>query len=185
MRCDAMRFFYWTGYFVCDCFHSRDLRPTSSDVARRRIAIAPGAKNLRIACDRERIPRAHNSVQTGISWLWVYADMHVQHTNKIANFKFSTKKTKSFWSWCGRENICLIYHNLVIEISVEVTHVKILSKWHSKILFKCSWNFVPWSLNSLTKRWHEPSVPLFIKIWCTLNLFLHFLFSLFRCTNKI
>ena len=164
------------------------LRPTSSDVARRRIAIAPGAKNLRIACDGERILRAHNSVQTGISWLWVYADMHVYcvaHKTRWQISNFTLKKTKSFWSWCGRENICLIYHNLVIEISVEVTHGKILSNWHSKILFKYSWNFVSWSLNSLTQWLYEPSVPLFIKIWCTLNLFLHFLFSLFRYTTKI
>ena len=68
------------------------LRPTSSDVVRRRTAIAPGAKTLRIACDAERIPRAHNCVQTGIPWLWVYADMHVQH--KVAEFNFFTVKTQ-------------------------------------------------------------------------------------------
>ena len=124
------------------------------------MAIAPGAKNLRIACDGERILRAHNSVQTGISWLWVYADMHVYcvaHKTRWQISNFTLKKTKSFWSWCGRENICLIYHNLVIEISVEVTHGKILSNWHSKILVEYFWNFVPWilmmqSLNDPKKR---------------------------------
>ena len=75
------------------------LRPTSSDIARRRTAIAPGAKNLRIACDEERILRAHNCVQNckqGSPGYECTLTCMCSTQNKIANFKFSTKKLKAF-----------------------------------------------------------------------------------------
>ena len=95
-RCDAMRcdFSIELVILCVTVFIHTILRPTSSDVARRRTAIAPGAKNLRIACDEERIPCAHNFVQNckkGFSGHECTLTCMCSTQNKMAKFYFSTE----------------------------------------------------------------------------------------------